>query len=432
MVTISSTTNSVIFTFDDNQHYLQNGTIEVPKNALALVVDDSDMVTFKKASSNDIFLSITLEELDMTKEEVISYYQANMVGAEGITSGEVQTMIDESISGKADSSAVTEEISAAVSGKADSSAVTEEISAAVSGKADSSAVTEEISAAVSGKADSSAVTQEITAAVSGKADSSAVTEEISAAVSGKADSSAVTEEISAAVSGKADTSALTVYFDDAVYEMSGQTHVINFYNGNVIKATINADDFIKDGMVDDVVVENGYLVITFNTDSGKQPISIPLTDIFDPSNYYTTGQTDSAITAAVSGKADSSTVETLSGTVTAHTADTTIHVTSADKTSWNAKLDSSALAPYYTSAQTDSAITAAVSGKADSSTVQTLSGQVIDDELVIVNGFLNVNAQLATKANASDLGGVKIVALSQQAYDNLNPKDPNTLYIINS
>ena len=53
-----------------------------------------------------------------------------MVGSTGggggdITSGEVQTMIDESISGKADTSAVTQSINAAVSGKIDSeSAVT--------------------------------------------------------------------------------------------------------------------------------------------------------------------------------------------------------------------------------------------------------------------------------------------------------------------
>ena len=410
MITISSTTNSVIFTFDDNQHYLNNGVIEVPKNSLALVVDDSDMVTFKKADSNDIFLSITLDELDMTKEEVISFYQSDMTGGgggeSGVTSGEVQTMISEAVSGKADSSAVTEEISAAVSGKADSSAVTQEITAAVSGKADSSSVTEEISEAVSGKADTSAVTEAINAAVSGKADTSTVEAlsgqviddelvitngflNVNAQLSGKADSSAVTQEITAAVSGKADSSS--------VVALSGQ--------------------------------------VTANT-------------------------------ASITNKADTS-------ALTSHTSDTTIHVTAADKQSWNAKLDSSALAPYYTSAQTDSAITQATSGLASNSDLVTLSGQVEDDELVIVNGFLNVNAQLSGKADSSavtqeisaavsgkvdtsavttaitsgstdsqvpsakavydQLGGVKIVALSQQAYDALAPDyDANTLYIINS
>ena len=393
MVTISSTTNSVIFTFDDNQHYLNNGTIEVPKNSLALVVDDSDMVTFKKADSNDIFLSITLDELDMTKEEVISFYQSDMTGGgggeSGVTSGEVQTMIDEAVSGKADSSSVTEEISAAVSGKADTSAVTEAISAAVSGKADTSTVE-----ALSGQVidDELVITNGFL--------------NVNAQLSGKADSSAVTAEISSAVSGKADSST--------VVALSGQ--------------------------------------VTANT-------------------------------ASITNKADTS-------ALTSHTSDTTIHVTAADKQSWNAKLDSSALSQYYTSAQTYSAITQATSGLASNSDLVTLSGQVIDDELVIVNGFLNVNTQLSGKADSSavtaeisaavsgkadsssvtaeisaavsgkvdtsaittamtsgstdseipsakavydQLGGVKIVALSQAAYDALSPNyDANTLYIINS
>lgn len=108
MVQISSTTNSVIFTFDGNQHYLSNGTIEVPKDSLALVVDDSDMVTFKKADSNDIFLSITLDELGMTKNEIISFYQSDMTGGGGgMTPEEVEEMIDEATSGKADTTALT-------------------------------------------------------------------------------------------------------------------------------------------------------------------------------------------------------------------------------------------------------------------------------------------------------------------------------------
>ena len=121
MITLSKSGNTVIFEFDENSGYLQNGTIEVPVNSLSLVIDSSDMVTFKKAASNDIFVSALVAEFGMTKDELMAWYKANMVGSTGggggVTSGEVQTMIDESISGKADSSAVTEEISAAVSGK---------------------------------------------------------------------------------------------------------------------------------------------------------------------------------------------------------------------------------------------------------------------------------------------------------------------------
>lgn len=88
---------------------------------------------------------------------------------------------------------------------------------------------------------------------------------------------------------------------------------------------------------------------------------IDATAVHSLDGYWTTGETTNAITAAtnalaesiaeqgyqtsgdvqnaISGKADSSTVDTLSGTVTAHTSNTDIHVTSADKTAWNAKAD---------------------------------------------------------------------------------------------
>lgn len=64
-------------------------------------------------------------------------------------------------------------------------------------------------------------------------------------------------------------------------------HTIELKNGNRVIATIDASAFIVDGMVDDVRIENENLVIHFNTASGKQDISIPLTDIFNPDLYYT-------------------------------------------------------------------------------------------------------------------------------------------------
>lgn len=88
-------------------------------------------------------------------------------------------------------------------------------------------------------------------------------------------------------------SDLSEYFNDASYDTS--THRINFYHGQNIVAYVDASPFIVDGMVDDVRIENGYLVIDFNTASGKQDISIPLTDIFDPSNYYSKAQTDTLL-----------------------------------------------------------------------------------------------------------------------------------------
>ena len=59
----------------------------------------------------------------------------------------------------------------------------------------------------------------------------------------------------------------------------------------------------------------------------------------DASSFWTSAQTQSAITEAVSGKADTSAVTAVNNVLTAHTADTTIHVTSSDKTAWSGKQD---------------------------------------------------------------------------------------------
>ena len=138
---------------------------------------------------------------------------------------------------------------------------------------------------------------------------------------------------------------------------------IYFYKDSTDKTTalavIDASDFIKDGMVSNVEIDNGNLVISFNTDSGKNAISLPLTSIFNPSNYYTKNDVDTAL----SGKADTS-------TVTGHTSNTDIHITASERTAWNAKLDATAYTPtdlsnYYTKSETSGAteISTALSGK---------------------------------------------------------------------
>ena len=102
-------------------------------------------------------------------------------------------------------------------------------------------------------------------------------------------------------------SAVTPYFDSAEYD-STEKKIYFKHNGVVDTAsTINATDFIKDGMVDnveikDVVGSGACLVITFNTEAGKDAINIPLVDIFDPENYYdkdAIDAKDSAIAASL-------------------------------------------------------------------------------------------------------------------------------------
>ena len=79
------------------------------------------------------------------------------------------------------------------------------------------------------------------------------------------------------------------YYDSDNHEIK----LLNADGG--IMSIIDATAFIKDGMISDAYVENGYIVIVFNTDAGQTPIMIPVTDIFDADDYYTKQDTDARI-----------------------------------------------------------------------------------------------------------------------------------------
>lgn len=97
-----------------------------------------------------------------------------------------------------------------------------------------------------------------------------------------AETAAVIQELD---NRKADKSELESYFDGAEYDE--ETREIKFYHNGQVKTQIDATPFIKDGMVNSVRFENGYLIVNFNTDAGKKPIAIKIDSIFEPSNYYT-------------------------------------------------------------------------------------------------------------------------------------------------
>ena len=119
---------------------------------------------------------------------------------------------------------------------------------------------------------------------------------------------------------------------------------IYFYNNdNTVLSTIDATDFIKDGMVDSVTISGSNLIISFNTDAGKEDITIPLTDIFDPANYYT--KTDIDNKHYVNSAETKTQIEGYN------------YITSAQaQTQIEESLSGVDLTNYYTSAQTDTAI----------------------------------------------------------------------------
>lgn len=114
---------------------------------------------------------------------------------------------------------------------------------------------------------------------------------------------------------------LSSVFGKVAYDSS--THRVNFYAPDDTEMTtvigyFDASPFIVDGMVSSVEVTDvnlggtrdltRCLVITFNTDAGKNDINIPLTQIFNSANYYTKTEIDNAgyLTSHqdISGKVD--------------------------------------------------------------------------------------------------------------------------------
>ena len=163
---------------------------------------------------------------------------------------------------------------------------------------------------------------------------------------------------------KLDAADVEGFFGAVNYDKESKR--INFYNtstGGTVLGYVDATDFIKDGMVSNVeikeVAEKGVcLVITFNGDSGKQAIEIPISQIFNADNYYTKSQTDSAIAAYTYDKATIDQKVAEGGTF-----DPTQYY---DKTATDNLLANKAdKATTYTKNEVDNAIKAATSTKQD-------------------------------------------------------------------
>ena len=74
-------------------------------------------------------------------------------------------------------------------------------------------------------------------------------------------------------------------------------------------SSIDATAFIKDGMLDSVTVSGGNLNFVFNTDAGKEAISIPLSEFFDASAYYTKAEIDGTFLNKVSYNANTNSLD---------------------------------------------------------------------------------------------------------------------------
>ena len=76
-------------------------------------------------------------------------------------------------------------------------------------------------------------------------------------------------------------------------EWDSNAKTLKLYSGNHLLGSVDGASWVKDGMVQSAAIVGNNLEITFNTDAGKEKISVPLTDIFNPDNYYNKTEIDS-------------------------------------------------------------------------------------------------------------------------------------------
>ena len=70
MIEINKQGNAIVVDFTDNDKYLNNGTIEVAPNELMVVIDDSNMATFKKMSNGDTLFGQLIDQIKIQGESV--------------------------------------------------------------------------------------------------------------------------------------------------------------------------------------------------------------------------------------------------------------------------------------------------------------------------------------------------------------------------
>lgn len=219
------------------------------------------------------------------------------------------------------------------------------------------------------------------------------------------------------VAVKDDVPTVSGYADSVKYNST--SHAIEFYHGTTAGTKVfevDASAFIIDGMVENVEIDDvtsgsstvKCLVVSFNTDAGKQDINIPISEIFDPSIYYTKEEIDNA----------------------------ELTISSALNDLNERKLDASAYTPtdlsnYYTKSETSGAsqITTALNSKADVSDFNThtadtsihlTSGDVqtqIDDS---ISGKVNVSDVVSaiTSLNSGSTNPVSTIAIMTVVADN--------------
>lgn len=87
MISINKSGNAIVIEFTDNDKYLFDGTIEVAPNELMVVIDESNMATFKRISNGDVLFSQIIDNIQISGTSVTKDNIIEQFGIIGYTSG---------------------------------------------------------------------------------------------------------------------------------------------------------------------------------------------------------------------------------------------------------------------------------------------------------------------------------------------------------
>lgn len=120
MISINKQGNAIVIEFTDNDKYLFNGKIEVAPNELIVVVDQSDMVTFKRASNGDVLFSQLVDDIQIAGSPVTKDTVIDQFALIGFTSGGGGTItVDSELSTTSENPVQNKVITNAINGKQD-------------------------------------------------------------------------------------------------------------------------------------------------------------------------------------------------------------------------------------------------------------------------------------------------------------------------
>ena len=108
MISINKQGNAIVIEFTDNDKYLFNGKIEVAPNELIVVVDDSEMATFRKSSNGDVLFSQLISDIQIAGSPVTKDTIINQFATIGFISGDGEGTVS-SVNGQTGEVVITAE-----------------------------------------------------------------------------------------------------------------------------------------------------------------------------------------------------------------------------------------------------------------------------------------------------------------------------------